>query len=101
MSWSRIGAGLLLVGAVAALLLAGRYPLKAYRRVVAEDRMLLARIDTLVAEIDSLRAFSDSLRTDPRVQERVARARSGMIRPGEVAVLLVPEAAPTDTAGGR
>jgi hypothetical protein len=27
----------------------------------------------------------------------VARARSGMIRPGEIAVLIVPEAAPPDT----
>jgi cell division protein FtsB len=75
----------------------GRYSLADYRRVRAEDRLLMARIDSLTAEIDSLTAFRDSLRRDPRVQERVARARSGMIRPGEIAVLIVPEAAPPDT----
>ncbi len=75
----------------------GRYSLADYRRVVAEDRLLVARLDSLGRAIDSLAAFRDSLRSNPQVQERVARARSGMIRPGEIAVLLVPDRPPGDS----
>ena len=78
----------------------GSWSMADYRRLEQREARLRAQLDTLGRELDSLRAFGDSLRTDPRVQERVARARAGMIRPGEIAVLLVPErpAAGGDTA---
>ncbi len=88
-----------LVAAAVFAVTGGQFPLVEYRRMAARERLMVVRVDSLAHEIDSLRAFRDSLRDMPEVQERVARARSGMIRPGEIAVLLVPEATDPDSGG--
>lgn len=77
----------------------GRFPLVEFRRLAEREQQLRVRVDSLKRDIDSLTAFRDSLRDRPDVQERVARARSGMIRPGEIAVLLVPEGPGADSSG--
>jgi cell division protein FtsB len=41
--------------------------------------------------VDSLRVFHDSLVSSPVMQERLARELYGMIRPGEILILLVPD----------
>jgi len=64
-----------------------------YRRLVAEEQALRGRIDSLRREVDSIRAFNDSLGSSTQVQERMARERLGMIRPGEILILLVPDSA--------
>jgi hypothetical protein len=80
-----------LVAAGVFALTGGVWPLAEYRRLGHREAEVRVRIDSINRELDSLQAFRDSLLTDPRVQERVARARAGMIRPGEIAVLLLPE----------
>jgi cell division protein FtsB len=63
----------------------------ALRREEASKRL---EIDSIRVLIDSLQLFHDSLATSPVVQERQARERSGMIRPGEILILLVPDSTP-------
>ncbi len=48
---------------------------------VAVERAAAARLQV---EIDSLRREADALETDPAAQERAARERFGMLRPGEM-----------------
>ena len=49
-----------------------------------------ARISTLRHEVDSLARVLRALKTDPAMQERVARELYGMIRPGETLYQVVP-----------
>jgi cell division protein FtsB len=56
------------------------------------------QIDSLQRGVDSLRAFRDSFQTSAVVQERMAREKLGMIRPGEILILLVPDSAPPSPA---
>ena len=65
-----------------------------YQALRHEEGAIRARMDSLRGEVDSLRAFHDSLVTNPTVQEREARERLGMVRPGEILILLVPEEGP-------
>jgi len=88
-----------LVAAAVYAVTGGQYSLVEYRRLAEHERVMTARVDSLAHDIDSLRALRDSLRDNPDVQEREARARSGMIRPGEIAVLLVPEVSSADSGG--
>ncbi len=44
--------------------------------------------------IDSLRTAAEAIRTDPRVQERVARERLGMIGKGEYVYRIAPDSDP-------
>jgi cell division protein FtsB len=53
--------------------------------VVTRDSLL-----ALKKEVDSLSIYRDSLATDPAVQERYARERWGMLRPGELSFKIVP-----------
>ncbi len=48
---------------------------------VAAERAAATRLQI---EIDSLRREADALETDPAAQERAARERFGMLRPGEM-----------------
>ncbi|MEO8480284.1 MAG: septum formation initiator family protein [Gemmatimonadota bacterium] len=99
MSKARWFAVAVLVAAAVFAVTGGQFPLVEYRRLALRERIMTARVDSLAHDVDSLRAFRDSLRDMPEVQERVARARSGMIRPGEIAILLVPEATDGDSGG--
>jgi len=65
----------------------GTTDLLSLRRQVREERDSIAR---LRLEVDSLRRESRALATDPRVLEKEARERYGMIRPGEMLYEVVP-----------
>ena len=66
--------------------------LLALRRQEASERDQVRRLRQVV---DSLERDATAIERDPRVQERVARERFGMIRRGELLYRLVP----ADSAG--
>ncbi len=51
------------------------------RRGVERERLAIVQLE---AEIDSLRVEAEALETDSTRQERAARERFGMLRPGEI-----------------
>jgi cell division protein FtsB len=57
------------------------------RREEAEERANVERLKQLV---DSLGRMATAIERDPRMQERVARERFGMLRKGEFLYRLVP-----------
>jgi cell division protein FtsB len=65
----------------------GTLDLLQLRRETAEEREKVARLQRMV---DSLTAVALGIEKDPRVQERVARERFGMLRKGEFLYRLVP-----------
>jgi cell division protein FtsB len=65
----------------------GTLDLLQLRREEAEERANVERLQRLV---DSLGRAATAIERDPRVQERVARERFGMIRKGEFLYRLVP-----------
>ncbi len=72
----------------------GQYSQREYQALRRQEDGMRVEMDSLRRAVDSLRAFRDSLVSMPAVQERVARERLGMVRPGEILILLVPDAAP-------
>ena len=71
----------------------GTLDLMQLRREEAEER---ANVERLKHVVDSLGRFADAIELDPRMQERVARERFGMIRKGEFLYRLVPSS-PADS----
>ena len=65
----------------------GTLDLLQLRREEREERDKVARLKTVV---DSLTKAAIAIERDPRVQERVARERFGMIKKGEFLYRLVP-----------
>ncbi len=65
----------------------GTTDLLALRRQEASERAQVLRLRRVV---DSLQREAIAIERDPRVQERVARERFGMIRRGELLYRLVP-----------
>jgi cell division protein FtsB len=65
----------------------GTLDLLQLRREEAEETASVVRLERLV---DSLTRAATAIERDPRVQERVARERFGMIRKGEFLYRLVP-----------
>ena len=65
----------------------GTLDLLQLRREEAEERAKVAELRRLV---DSLTTAAVGIELDPRVQERVARERFGMIRKGEFLYRMVP-----------
>jgi cell division protein FtsB len=60
-------------------------------RLAAES----VKVAALAAEVDSLRRVLDQAEHDPATQERIAREKYGMLRPGEKEITLVyPDAKP-------
>jgi cell division protein FtsB len=57
------------------------------QREEAEERADIARLQRAV---DSLARLADAIERDPKMQERVARERFGMIKKGEFLYRLVP-----------
>jgi cell division protein FtsB len=55
-----------------------------------EEREERAKVDRLQRLVDSLSKAAIQIELDPRVQERVARERFGMIKKGELLYRLVP-----------
>ena len=83
--------GLALVVLLAAAVFAwrgGSYSQGEYLAVRADTLAARVRLDSLRRAVDSLRAFRDSLVGDPDLQERLVRERLGMIRPGEILILI-------------
>jgi len=82
-----------IIGLAAALYFAlqggeyGTLDLLQLRRDEAEERADVLRLQRLV---DSLTKAAVAIELDPRVQERVARERFGMIKKGEFLYRLVP-----------
>jgi cell division protein FtsB len=65
----------------------GTLDLRQLRREAVEESTNVARLQYLV---DSLERVATAVERDPRMQERVARERFGMLRPGEFLYRLVP-----------
>jgi cell division protein FtsB len=65
----------------------GTLDLLQLRREEKEER---ANVERLQRMVDSLTKAATAIEGDPRVQERVARERFGMIRTGEFLYRLVP-----------
>ena len=65
----------------------GTLDLLQLRREEAEEQAKVARLQLLV---DSLSRAATAIELDPRMQERVARERFGMIKKGEFLYRLVP-----------
>lgn len=65
----------------------GTLDLLQLRREEKEEQAAVIRLQVLV---DSLGKAAEAIERDPRVQERVARERFGMIRRGEFLYRLVP-----------
>ena len=61
-----------------------------YRALRREESAASRQVVQLQREVDSLRIFRDSIATNPVVQERVARERWGMLRPGELTFSILP-----------
>jgi cell division protein FtsB len=68
------------------------------RREEAEERENVARLQRMV---DSLTDVAMGIEKDPRVQERVARERFGMLRKGEFLYRLVPTEKDVDSVNSK
>ena len=78
----------------------GEYATTDLYRQKARRAQLVAEVDTLRRAVDSLRVLERRLRTDPALQERVAREEFGMVR-GDKELLYRfadPRPAPNDSA---
>jgi cell division protein FtsB len=65
----------------------GIFDLSQLRREESEESTSVALLKQVV---DSLEKLADAIEQDPRMQERVARERFGMLREGEFLYRLVP-----------
>jgi cell division protein FtsB len=84
-------AGAVIAGGVVFGLWGGEYSTLDWwtlKRQAARERAAIVRLER---EIDSLAPWADALERDPETQERVARERFGMIRPGEIVYQVEPE----------
>jgi cell division protein FtsB len=63
------------------------FDLRQLQEAEVEESTNVARLQHLV---DSLGGVATAIERDPRMQERVARERFGMLRPGEFLYRLVP-----------
>ncbi len=93
-----------IVGLVAALYFAlqggeyGTLDLLQLRRNEAEEHANVLRLERVV---DSLMKAAVGIELDPRVQERVARERFGMIKKGEFLYRLVPTVRDVESVNGK
>jgi cell division protein FtsB len=74
----------------------GTFDLIQLRRAEAQESTSVVRLKQLV---DSLDKMAQAIERDPRMQERVARERFGMLRKGEFLYRLVPTG--KDVSGER
>jgi len=88
LGWWAIAAGLLF--ALYFALQGGEYgilDLRQIRRETVDESTAVARLQILV---DSLERVAVAIERDPKMQERVARERFGMLKPGEFLYRLIP-----------
>jgi len=80
----------------------GTYSVPNYRALRREEGAAVASLQQLKREVDSLQAYRDSLATNPAVQERVAREKYGMVRPGEMTfTIIAPDTVKRDSTRPR
>lgn len=84
MTRGRLAALIAVLGGLVFGFAGGEYGTFDWLQLRREVRAELAAMDQLRAENDSLRAVATGLERDPAVQERTARERYGMLRPGEL-----------------
>jgi cell division protein FtsB len=77
-------------------LMGGEYSTPAWLSLRRAEALERARIAELEREIDSLARVARLVATDPRTQERIARERHGMLRPGEHAFILEERERPVE-----
>jgi cell division protein FtsB len=65
----------------------GTLDLRQLRKEAINESTTVARLHQVV---DSLERLATAIEKDPRMQERVARERFGMLKPGEFLYRLVP-----------
>ena len=87
------------LGMVAFAVQGGEYGTLDLWRLKGQIRSEQDSIIRLRVEVDSLAQVQKALATDPRAQERAARERYGMIRPGEILYQVVPP--DSDSAAAR
>lgn len=76
----RIFAGVVVAGIVLFAVQGGEYGTSDLVRQRSKRAELQARIDSLTRLVDSLERRKRAIRTDPAVQERIAREEFGMVR---------------------
>ena len=79
---------------VIALAVAGIQSYRDLQAIRARERMLLERIEQSKANSVALEQQIEWVRSDPTTLERLAREDLGLVRPGDV-VILLPDAAET------
>ncbi len=79
----------------------GEYSTTDLRAQRARRAALLAEVDTLTRVVDSLRTLERRLRTDPVLQERVAREEFGMVRGDKELLYRFAEPAAGARRGGK
>ena len=77
---AKLAWGAALVGGAAFAVQGGEYATTDLYHQRARRVVLVAEVDTLRRVVDSLRLLERRLRTDPALQERVAREEFGMVR---------------------
>jgi cell division protein FtsB len=85
--WAALGVVLL---AIIFALQGGEYSTGDWISLRREARDERAEVEALKAAIDSLQALASRIERDPAEQERIAREKFGMIRPGEFLYRLLP-----------
>jgi cell division protein FtsB len=76
----------------------GTLDLRQLRQDVAEESTNVVRLQHLV---DSLERLATAIERDPKMQERVARERFGMLKKGEFLYRLVPTTGDNSVSGGQ
>jgi cell division protein FtsB len=77
------------VAAVFFALQGGEYSTLDHMQLERAERAESLKVERLKQVVDSLARVAEAVETDPKVQERVARERYGMIRDGEFVYRLV------------
>ena len=89
----RIIWGVVIVGALVFALQGGEYSTLDIVRQHRRFTLLGARADSLQHAIDSLTRAERRVRTDPAMQERIAREEFGMVRGNEILYRFIPDTA--------
>ena len=76
---------------VVALAVAGIQSYRDLQAIRARERMLLERLEQSRANSAALREQIELVRSDPATLERLAREELGLVRPGDVVILLPEE----------
>ena len=99
---SRVVAGAVVLAGAYFAVQGGEYATTDLYRQRARKAALAAELDTLRGVVDSLKRLERRLRTDPVLQERVAREEFGMVRGDKELLYRFADPRPTPNAeGGR